>query len=41
MQARKVILKHHFDGEPTLNNFDIVEETLPATLKEGGKPLKK
>lgn len=37
MQARKIILKHHFDGEPTLNNFELIEETLSATLRDGGK----
>ena len=36
MLARKIILKNHFNGEPTLNNFELVEEKLPDVLQDGG-----
>lgn len=30
MQARKIVMKQHFQGAPKLSDFEIVEETLPA-----------
>ena len=37
MLARKIILKNHFNGAPTLNNFELVEERLPDVLQDGGR----
>lgn len=37
MRARKIILKNYFDGKPTLNNFELVEESIPETLEDRGK----
>jgi hypothetical protein len=36
MLARKITLKHFFDGPPTLGDFELVEEMLPDTLQNGG-----
>lgn len=36
MRARKIILKNYFDGKPTLNNFELVEESIPETLEDRG-----
>jgi hypothetical protein len=41
MRARKIILKNYFDGAPTLTNFELVEETIPETLEDRGKPTVK
>jgi prostaglandin reductase 1 len=34
VKGRRFILKRHFDGLPKADDFDLVEEELPA-LKEG------
>jgi prostaglandin reductase 1 len=34
VKGRRFILKHHFDGLPKADDFDLVEEELPE-LKEG------
>ena len=39
MLARKIALKHYFEGPPTLGDFELVEETLSDTLKDGGISL--
>lgn len=37
MEARKITIKYYFDGLPKLSDFDLIKETLPETLNEGGK----
>lgn len=36
MLARKFVLKKAFDGFPKLSDFELVEETLPKELNDGG-----
>lgn len=36
MLARKFVLVKPFEGLPKLTDFQIVEETLPAELQNGG-----
>lgn len=36
MLARKFVLAKPFEGFPKLTDFQIVEETLPAELQDGG-----
>lgn len=36
MLARKFVLKKAFDGFPKLSDFELVEETLPKELQDGG-----
>lgn len=36
MLARVYVLKRPFQGLPTLEDFDLVEETLPEEIEEGG-----
>ncbi len=36
MLAKKFVLKKAFDGFPKLSDFELVEETLPKELKDGG-----
>jgi hypothetical protein len=36
MLARKFVLKRAFDGFPKISDFELVEEKLPAELKDGG-----
>lgn len=36
MLARKFVLAKPFEGFPKLTDFQIVEETLPADLQDGG-----
>ena len=38
-KSKKFILKQHFDGLPKLENFQLVEEDIPA-LQTGGTELK-
>ena len=37
MKGYKFILKHHFDGEPKDEDFELVEEDIVEELNEGGK----
>jgi len=37
MLARKFVLKKSFEGFPKLTDFELVEETLPKDLQDGGK----
>ena len=34
VKGRRFVLKHHFDGLPKREDFDLVEEEMPA-LKDG------
>lgn len=37
MLAKKFVIAKRFEGLPKLNDFKLVEETLPTELKDGGK----
>lgn len=39
MLARKFVLVKPFEGLPKLTDFQIVEETIPAELQDGGNVL--